>query len=74
MPGTQKELAADFDLVGGYSIIEEFVGKEVRVFLVTGNTLSGVLVRALGKFIFVRGDRQQECIVNLDHTTSVTKK
>jgi sRNA-binding regulator protein Hfq len=60
------------EVLAGFRIAKRWIGQRIRVFLVGGAVLQGVLEEFEGKCILVvDGDR--EAMINLDHAASVTK-
>lgn len=65
----------------GYDSIQEWVGKDVRVFIYGGAALSGTVVSANGKYFTIRSEikldngqvRLREALVNLDHVASIAR-
>ena len=60
------------DATSGYELADAYMGSVVRVFLNTGNVLTGTLVRRSGKYIQVQ-DRYKErpAYINLDMVSSI---
>jgi predicted TIM-barrel enzyme len=57
----------------GYELADNYIGKFVRVYLHTGVTLSGKLVRREGKFFLLQNDRMPEpACINMDAVSSLT--
>lgn len=57
----------------GYELADDFLGDEVRAYTGNGAALRGRLEKRRGKFIkIVEGPKQ--AILNLDNTTSLTRR
>lgn len=56
-----------------YNLCERFLGSEVRVFLGSGITLTGVLQEVRGKYMLIESEKHGASCVNLDSITSVTR-
>ena len=57
----------------GYELADAYLGKFVRVYLHTGVTLSGKLLRREGKFFLLQNERMAEpACINMDAVSSLT--
>jgi hypothetical protein len=69
--GDKSSPAKTFDPMG-YDLAEEFLNRNVRVYMSSGSVLSGNLTMLRGKYILVRNTYSKEALINLDHVASMT--